>query len=101
MQFLVTGYDGTDEGALNRRMAVRGEHMKLAEEMQKEGKFLCAAALLDDKEKMIGSVLMVDFPSREALDEWLKIEPYITGDVWQKVDIKPIKVPPMFFSVKE
>lgn len=28
MKFLVLGYDGKDEGALDRRMAVRAEHFK-------------------------------------------------------------------------
>lgn len=28
MKFLVLGYDGKDEGALDRRMAVRADHFK-------------------------------------------------------------------------
>ncbi len=101
MQFLVTGYDGTDEGALERRLAVRGDHMKLVEAMQKEGKHLYAVAILDDNEKMIGSVLIVDFPTREELDEWLKIEPYVTGDVWRQIEVRPCKVPPMFMALHQ
>ena len=30
MQFLILGYDGKDENALNRRMAVREAHLELA-----------------------------------------------------------------------
>ncbi len=98
MQFLVTAYDGTDAGAMDRRMAVRSQHMELVKAMKQEGRYLYAAAILDDAEKMIGSVLLVDFPSREALDEWLKIEPYVTGDVWREIDVKLCKVPPLFMA---
>ncbi|ABR50342.1 YCII-related [Alkaliphilus metalliredigens QYMF] len=98
MQFLVTGYDGTDEGALKRRLAVRAEHMELAASMKKEGKYLYAVAILDATEKMVGSVLVVDFPTREDLDEWLKIEPYVTGEVWKIIEIKACKVPPFFME---
>jgi uncharacterized protein YciI len=99
MQFLVTGYDGTDEGALERRLAVREAHLKLVESMQKEGKDLYGLALLDENEKMIGSVMVVDFPNREAVDEWLKIEPYVTGNVWQKIEVQPCKVAPIFMAL--
>jgi len=98
MQFVVTGYDGTDEKASERRFSVRDEHLKLAESMKKEGKFLYAAALLDENESMIGSVMIVDFNSRKELDEWLDIEPYVTGGVWQKIEVSSCKVPPLFLA---
>lgn len=99
MQFLVTGYDGKDEGALERRLAARDAHLKLVEEMVEKGKYLYATAILDENEKMIGSVLVVEFSSRAELDEWLKIEPYVSGNVWQEIDIKPCKVPPTFLGL--
>jgi uncharacterized protein len=54
---------------------------------------------LDENERMIGSVLIVDFPTRDALDEWLKIEPYVVGDVWRRIETTPCKVPPMFMDL--
>lgn len=99
MQFLVTGYDGKDEGALERRLAARDAHLKLVEEMVEKGKYLYATAILDDNEKMIGSVLVVEFSSRAELDEWLKVEPYVTGNVWEEIDVKPCKVPPTFLEL--
>ena len=33
MQFIVIAYDGTDEGALERRLAVRDAHLKSAKEI--------------------------------------------------------------------
>jgi len=98
MQFIVTGYDGTDEKALERRLAVRDEHLELATSMKKEGKFLYAAAILDENENMIGSIMIVDFSTRKDLDQWLRVEPYVKGDVWKKIEVKSCKVPPLFLS---
>jgi len=98
MQFVVTGYDGTDEKASERRLAVRDEHLSLANSMKKEGNFLYAAAILDENDKMIGSIMIVDFPTREDLDSWLDIEPYVKGNVWEKINVQSCKVPPLFLD---
>jgi uncharacterized protein YciI len=96
MQFLVTAYDGKDEGALDRRLAVREEHLKATAQMKAEGKTLFAGALLDENEKMIGSALIVNFPSREELDKWLEVEPYMINNVWKQLDIKPFRAASIF-----
>ena len=94
MQFVVVAYDGTDEKALERRFAVRKEHLKEADEMFAAGLWLFAAGLLDDVGKMIGSMIVCDFPSREELQSrWLDKEPYMIGRVWEKVDIHRAWVP--------
>jgi uncharacterized protein len=99
MQFLVTGYDDKDAGAMERRLSVRDAHMKLVDSMKNEGKHLYAAALLDENERTTTPMLIVDFPTRDALDEWLKIEPYVVGDVWRRIETTPCKVPPMFMDL--
>lgn len=96
MQFLVIGYDGTDPGALDRRLAVRDQHVALGDQLRDKGNMLYGGAILDDSEKMIGSVLVADFPSREQLDEWLKVEPYMLGGVWERVEVQPFRVGPSF-----
>lgn len=100
MQFLVLGYDGTDDEALARRMAVREAHIALGDKMRDAGEMLYGAAILDDGGKMIGSVLICDFTSREKLDEWLKHEPYVTGNVWQRIEIQHCRVGPSFVGLK-
>jgi uncharacterized protein len=35
---------------------------------------------VDDEGKRIGSVMVVDFPSREEQDKWLKVEPYVVAE---------------------
>ncbi|MBF0229069.1 MAG: hypothetical protein HQK63_05685 [Desulfamplus sp.] len=95
MQFIVIGYDGTDEYALERRMVAREAHLKVASEMSCQGKWLYAAAILNDKGNMCGSMIVCEFDSIEALKaEWLNSEPYVIGNVWEKIDIKQAKVAP-------
>jgi uncharacterized protein YciI len=98
MHFIITGHDGSDDKALERRMNVREKHMQGVAEMVKQKKLLYAAAMLDDEGKMTGSTMIVDFESRDAIDEYLKTEPYVTGNVWQKIDVTPCKIPPVFLN---
>ena len=37
---------------------------------------------------MIGSMFVVDFPSREAIEsDWLRSEPYVVGNVWERIEV--------------
>ncbi len=96
MKFMVVGRDGNDAQALDRRMAARQAHINLGDKMKTDGNLSYAAAILDDNEKMIGSILICDFSSRAELDNWLQIEPYVKGDVWREIEVKTIKPGPMF-----
>lgn len=98
MQFLVIAHDGKDEGALERRLAAREEHLKVTAEKKAEGRTLYAGALLDENKKMIGSALVVDYPSREELQKWLEVEPYMVKGVWKEVDIRPFSVAGIFMD---
>ncbi|MES2062294.1 MAG: YciI family protein [Bacteroidota bacterium] len=91
-QYIVTGYDYTDEGALERRMAVRPHHLDGAKELKASGNYVVGGALLNDEGKMIGSVLIVQFETEEELQAWQQREPYITQKIWETVDVKPFKV---------
>ena len=102
MQFLILAYDGTDSEAINRRYKVREQHLEGVRKGKEEGKHLYGAAILDEKGKMIGSIMVVDYPSKEILvNEWLNHEPYVTGDVWKKIDIQPCKVSEVFLGFNE
>ncbi len=92
MQFLLVAFDGEDAGALDRRMKVREGHLSKVEIMKKSGEFLFGGAILDDNGKMIGSMILYEFPDRRTLDERLKDEPYITNGVWKKIDIRPFRL---------
>lgn len=92
MQFLLIAFDGTDPGALERRMRARPEHFEKIEILKNRGEFLLGGAILDEKEQMTGSMIVYEFPDRNALDECLKKEPYVIHGVWKKIEIKPFRL---------
>ncbi len=93
VQFLVTGYDGKDAGAPARRQEARDQHLIDAEKLFKSGVLLAAAAILNDDGGMVGSTLIMEFDSRADLQKWLDNEPYVTGKVWQEIQVVPCRVP--------
>jgi hypothetical protein len=92
MQFILIAYDGTDSEALERRMKVRQEHLEKIEVLKSRGEFLAGGAILDDDGKMIGSMIIYEYPERNALDKALLDEPYFTEGVWQRIEIQPFRM---------
>ena len=88
MQFIVKAYDCA--GMLERRMQVRPRHLENLGKIK--GKILCAGGLLDEDGKMKGSVLVMEFENRAALDEYLKTETYVIEHVWERITIEPMNV---------
>lgn len=95
MQFLVTALDYTDADALNRRMANREQHLAGVRKLIAAGHFLSGGAILDDAGKMIGSTLHVEFPERTDLDAQLRQDPYVAGKVWEKIEVRQVKLVPL------
>jgi uncharacterized protein len=91
MEFLVIAYDGKDDHAMDRRLAARPAHLELVNKFVADGNFLYGTAILDDSDKMIGTSLVCDFPSRAQLDAWLDVEPYVTGKVWERIEVHRCK----------
>lgn len=89
---MVIGKDGKDKKAMELRLAVREAHLKLGDELEKSGNRWYGCVMLDDKGKMIGSMAVMDFPSRKELNEWLKREPYVVSKVWKKIEVYPCGV---------
>lgn len=88
MQFIIKAYDG--EGMLEKRMEVRPRHLEGIERIKAH--VICAGGLLDDEGKMKGSVLIMEYESREQLDEYLASEPYVQENVWQKIEVERMNV---------
>ena len=88
MQFLIKAYDG--EGMLEKRMEVRPRHLEGMKALGKQ--IICAGGLLDDSGKMKGSVLIVDFSDRNALNDYLQHETYVIEGVWQKIEVEMLNV---------
>jgi uncharacterized protein len=95
MQFVVTALDYTDADALDRRMANREQHLAGVKKLIAEGRFLSGGAILDDAGKMIGSTLHMDFPMRAELDAQLRSDPYVSGRVWETLDVRQVRLVPL------
>ena len=85
---MVKAYDG--EGMLDKRMEVRPRHLEGIERIKEH--VICAGGLLDDEGNMMGSVLIMEYESREQLDEYLANEPYVQENVWQKIEVERMNV---------
>jgi uncharacterized protein YciI len=91
-QYVITGIDYTDEGALERRLSIRPDHLNGAKKLKENGNYIIGGAMLNDEGKMIGSTMILQFETDAELENWKASEPYLTKKIWEKVEIKPFKV---------
>lgn len=92
MQFLLVAFDGTDSEAIDRRMKARPDHFEKIGVLKSRREFLLGGAILDETGKMIGSMIVYEFPALKDLEDSLKSEPYVIQRVWEKIDIKPFRL---------
>lgn len=91
-QWLVLAHDGTDPEAPARRQRARDAHLAFVRPMVERGEVIAGGALLDEAGSMVGSAVLVEFPDRAALDAWLAADPYVTGGVWQRIEVEPFRL---------
>ncbi|MCJ8161897.1 YciI family protein [Acinetobacter zhairhuonensis] len=89
--FVVTCTD--QDGTVEKRLAVRPQHLARLEQLDAEGRLIVAGAMPKDPSNpqagFYGSTIIVDFDSREALDTWLQDEPFLKEGVYAKIEVKP------------
>lgn len=89
--FVVTCTD--NEGTVEKRLAVRPQHLARLEKLDAEGRLIAAGAMPKDPANpqagFYGSTIIADFDSREALDAWLQDEPFLHAGVYGQIDVKP------------
>jgi uncharacterized protein YciI len=91
MQFLVIAHDGTDDEALERRQRTRPGHLESIRPLVDAGNVLVGGAILSEPGDMVGSMLLVEFPTRNDLDRWLARDPYVTDGVWREIEVTPFR----------
>lgn len=92
LQYVIIAQDGTDDNALDRRLEVRSKHLEGAKQLKAANNFVIGGAMLNDEGKMCGSVMIVQFETKEEFEHWYANEPYILGGVWKAIEVKPFKV---------
>ena len=91
-QYLLTAFDHTDAEALQRRLNARPHHLEVVKRLKASGNFIVGGAMLNDEGNMIGSTMVVQFESDEQLEQWKQNDPYVTGKVWNRIEVRPFKV---------
>ncbi len=91
MLYVIYAYDYTDEQAPERRLTARPLHLDRARTLKANGHFVLGGALLNPEGQMIGSLMVLNFEEEAQLRAWLDTDPYVTGRVWEKIDLKPFR----------
>lgn len=83
--------------SLEKRMGARPAHIERLKALQAEGRMLTAGPhpKIDSEDPgpagFTGSLIIAEFPSLSAAQEWADADPYIAAGVYQKVTVKPYK----------
>ncbi|SFC40481.1 hypothetical protein SAMN05660443_2542 [Marinospirillum celere] len=84
-------------GTLEARMQARPEHLARLEVLRDEGRLLLAGphpAIESENPGdagFTGSLVVAEFESQAAAQQWADADPYIAAGVYAKVTIKPFK----------
>ncbi|MDX2423247.1 MAG: YciI family protein [Amphritea sp.] len=83
--------------SLEKRLAVRSEHLARLEALRDQGRLLVAGPhpAIDSEEPgpagFTGSLVIAEFASLEQAQAWADEDPYINAGVYQQVIVKPYK----------
>ncbi len=77
-------------GAQDTRIANRAAHLEFLN-ANRDKVVMAGPVLTEDRQGMIGSVLVVDVPDREALNQFLAADPYAKAGLFQTVTVLPYK----------
>ena len=91
-QFLVTLYDGTDPEAPTRRQATRPAHLDGLKDNVANGRLVFGGPIFDESQRPIGSFLLADCTDRTELDAMIANDPYTKGNIWQRVEVKSVRL---------
>ena len=91
-QFLILADDHTDHDAINRRLAIREEHLVRLRAEKAKNVLELAGAKLDATGKMVGSMLIINVDSIEEAWQWAQQELYVKAKVWEKISITALRV---------
>jgi uncharacterized protein len=90
MLFSIFAYDV--ENSLALRMQARPAHIARLEALDAQGHLVLAGPNPNlDGEGFSGSLIVAEFASFEAADQWANEDPYLIAGVYEKVEVKPFK----------
>lgn len=95
MLYVINGEDVPN--SLEKRMAVRPEHLKRIQALQEEGRLILAGPYpaIDSHDPgtagFSGSLIVAEFESLEAAQAWADADPYVSTGIYKSVTVKPFK----------
>ncbi len=95
MLYVIIAEDHAD--SLERRLAVRPDHLARLQALQAEGRLLLAGPhpAIDSEDPgpagFSGSLVVAEFPSLEAARTWADADPYVQAGVYARVTVKPFR----------
>lgn len=95
MLYVINGED--IPGSLEKRLAVRPEHLKRIQALQEAGCLILAGPYpaIDSQDPgtagFSGSLIVAEFESLAAAQVWADADPYVSAGVYAKVTVKPFK----------
>ncbi|HNJ76992.1 MAG TPA: YciI family protein [Azospira sp.] len=95
MFYVIIGEDRA--GTLDKRLAVRPDHVARLQALQGEGRLLLAGPCpaIDSPDPgpagFSGSLIVAEFESLAAAKAWADADPYVAAGVYEKVTVKPFK----------
>lgn len=90
-------YSEDVQNSLNKRLAVREQHIARLKELQNQGRLMAAGPLpaIDSEDPgdagFTGSLLIVKFDSLVDAQAWAGDDPYIKAGVYSQSTVKPFK----------
>ena len=95
MLYAINGEDVPD--SLEKRKAARSAHLERISALQNEGRLILAGPYpaIDSPDPgpagFSGSLIVAEFESLEAAQEWAQPDPYVASGAYAKVTVKPFK----------
>lgn len=95
MLYAIIGQDRPD--SLQQRLDARPAHLARLEELKNEGRLLLAGPFpaIDSEDPgpagFSGSLIVAEFESLEAAQQWADADPYIKAGVYTQVSVQPFK----------
>jgi uncharacterized protein len=85
MLFVIIGHDGPDGAAL--RPKLRPAHLENLRPLVGQGRMTLAGPFTDGS----GSLIVAEFPSEADAIAFAQSDPYFTGGVFDRVEVKPFR----------
>jgi len=95
MLYAIIGEDVSD--SLQKRLAARPAHLERLTDLQNQGKLILAGPhpAIDSENPgdagFTGSLIVAEFASLQAAQQWADADPYIAAGVYARVTVKPFK----------